>query len=456
MGQFDTGATTAFASGMQLGMQGLNARRQHEMNLQRMALAQQAAQMRMQQMEQQNQFRQQTIDIQNRSQSRLDQQASDREMQTYADQRANTDLFDKLDQRPDPEGNYVGPFDDQHQPPANVPGALGLNRDSFSQASPQTQSQLLAPTLQQQRDLQRLTASGDIKRQAEDFKRQRLHTSIAASSLPDDVKEKLHLKVDGTQGVPMGDVLSPSEWTTMPFRQVLGNTSPETAQFADAYVAATGKFPTQIILKHMETLQHAANPQAQMRMQADMAHRGWLETSREHNDARIALDSFRKENKDALKPPTGTDGKPSPATDPAWATYNAAKQQEKPLKEAAAQAKQKRDEAFRASQQAKDQALGLAAPPPAPRATGQAAQATSGGMSVDAAAAAVAKAHPELDHNNPQHQAIIKAEMQKLMGQQPTGAGDYTPYDDQRADPMDDGDDDTTPDFDLDDEDQYP
>ena len=440
MSQYDTGATTAFASGFGLGMQSLNARRQHEMSLQHLALAQQAAQQRMQQYAQANQYRQQQIGLQNRSQNRLDQQAWDKEQQTYADQRANTDLFDKLDQRPDPEGNYVGPFDSEHPAPPNVAGGLGLDRETFRNASPQTQGQLLAPTLQQQRDLQRLTASGDLKRQAEEMKRNKIHTAIAASSLPVDVKEKLHLKVDGAQGVQMGDVLSPSEWTGMPFRQMLGNTSPETAQFTDAYVAATGKFPTQIILKHMETLQHAANPQAQMRMQADMAHRGWIETSKEHNDARIALNTFRRENKDALTPPTD-----KPNTDPAWATYNAAKQQEKPLKAAAEEAKKRRDEAFKASQQAKDQALGLAQPAtPTGRPPLQSAQnpppATSDiESSVDEAIRQLGPgATPEQ----------VAEHARRLHQQRTQGA---TPYDDTRADPTDDGDD-TEPDFDPDDE----
>lgn len=446
----DNGSVSALASGFQMGMSGLNARRSHQMQLQRLALAQEAAQMRMQQMQQQAQMQEQRMGMQQQGlqirQQGMDlrnQQAFDKQQQTQSDQSANTALFDSLDQQADPR--QTGPFDDQH-PPATMGGKLGIDRDAFSQASPQAQKGILGPTLQQQRDLHRLTASGDIKRQAEEMKRSKIHTAIAASSLPDDVKEKLHLKVDGAQGVPMGETLSPQEWQAMPYRQLLGQSAPEVALFADAHVAATGKFPDQIIAQHMRKLDSAANPEKEMRLQADMAHRGWIQSRGEETDARKELADFDEKHKEYLDPPAkprtvktgktlgmgGTD-----TIDPDWEKYDRIQSERKVLQDAAKAARQKRNDAFKAAQQAKDQALGLSAPPPAARATGQAKQATQ--QNAPAAPAAPAAASSA--------DAAIDALLKEFESQQ----GQPVEHAEPEEDLEDDGDD-TEPDFDLDDD----
>ena len=426
------------AQGFHMGLGLIQAQQARENALARLQMAQDAARQRIAAQQAEQQYRTDSLNMRGRELDFQQGKYLDQQDQIASAQRANLSRFDSLDQQPDPMGNYTGPFDDEHPAPPMVPGALGIDRAAFAGASPSAQNAMLAPSLQQQRDLARQTASANIKRQTEELIRQRKHSAIAASNLPEAVKERLHMRADDVQGIP-SQILSPEEWAAMPYRQTMGTSDPETSALSDAYVAATGKFPEHIILQHLSNLQRAASrPDNSDIAAANAERRDYLDATSEWRIARGTLAAFDKANPEGLYPPTD-----KPATDPAWTAYNKAQQQRRPLQQALDIATREREQARKRSQQSTQQmrTRGTTARPPM-----QAAQ-NPAPADLDAAAQQAIRELPNADEAT-QHKRMLE-----ILGQQqgggPAGTSASNPYDDYRSS-LDDGMDDE-PDDDQDD-----
>lgn len=180
--------------------------------------------------------------------------------------------------------------------------------------------------------------------------------------------------------------------------------------------------------------------------QAELAHKGWIEARAQHIDALRSVNEYRKQHSQELRPPTDSKGNPAPATDPAWAPYNLAQKGLRPLIEQAGQSKRARDEALKASHDAKDRALGIGQPEqqqgPQGSQGGPTQQVTPNPADVEKHRAGASAAMQQIDRQIPQGTPItpellqqIREQMRQSLGGQGAAPDEGSPYDDQRTEP---------------------
>jgi hypothetical protein len=435
-GQFDTGATEAFASGAAIGQHALALRQQHEQAIARLQMAQQQLQNQIAYHAQALGMRQQQIDNSNAyHQARLGQigDASASKQQQYQDaQSANYAALQSLDQQPDDAANMTGPFDDQHPQPSGVMGgALGFDPATMQYADPRAQQIAIQSALSNNRAKRTQDMHDQSARKFADWKYQRTLDAINATPMPEGQRAEARLIAAGVHmrahdSLPM----NADEYTNSPaFHQLDGQ--PEAQQAALDYFNRTGQTPDPKQFMGVKQSQ-PMNPVQQARLQSQAAYQGYTAAKDEHAVAVAARKDFDKTHAAALTPPTDrSTGQPAPATDPRWTAYNAAQQLRKPLLDAEQAARTQRTAAFQAHTQAQQAMLAQAQQPGA--STG-----ASGGMTIDDAAKAVAAQHPEWDHTKPADAMRIKMEMGRLMGggaAGPTTTDSSSPSDNAREEP---------------------
>lgn len=431
MGQFDTGAVGSFASGMGLGLHALGLRQQHEDALARLLLAQQAHQDQQAYQQQMLGQGQQRIAASNRAQDFRQDQANQKTADESDLRGANADVYGQRVLAPQAGQEYMR---GDHSDESFFQTAEGLTsaRDAFAQMPSAAQKPVIQDTLESQRQLARVSQVEDIKRRAAEQIRSMRHAAVAGSSLPDDVKEKLHLKVDGVQ-MPMSasTPLTLSEWQRLPVRTTM---DPVTAQTADQWVATKGQFPPEYMLKPPTTHRSPSTDPGVMGAKASvaMAQDQWRTAYAQHQAAMHELNGFMAmtTNKDALQDTTPEGKAKHEQAAAALSKIQARMQQATQNLTGAAKGLDTAHQAHIQSLHTYGQGAG--AGPTSPR------------MTTDQAVAQAEKMFPNWQ-TNPEDERKLREAAQRLLGNQqaPIPAGNQ--FDDQRdapddsePDPMDD------------------
>jgi hypothetical protein len=235
-GLIDTGFSDALSRGMALGLSSADQQADREMR-RRAMVAQQAQQERQDALARERMGNDRT---------RIGLAAEALRMkagQTRADQRAGLSMFDALDTAPveQPDPHFM-PSSWQDEARAPRSGVLGIARDAFAEASPDTQMNLLAPTLQDMRARKSAELGQNIRRQAAEAKLNQGLMDIESSNLPEPTKEKMRLRLKLGFEASAGDdeSVTLSEWQGLPIRSGM---APEVQSYYDAYVASTGRLP---------------------------------------------------------------------------------------------------------------------------------------------------------------------------------------------------------------------
>lgn len=396
-----------------MGLHAAQLRQQHEMMLAHLQMAQQAMQQHIAFQNQQIQLHQQAIDntqaYRVNRENRLSGAAADKQQQEYGTQQGNADTMAQTTYGPQAGADYMQSGHDPEDFFNAAQGALD-QRNQFAQMPSAAQRPVVTSTLESQRALTKQSQLEDIKRRVGDARRGQQHGSIEASNLPDDVKAKLHMRVDGVP-VPMNSQapLSMNEWQSLPVRQTMDPTMQATA---DQWVATTGKFPPEYMLKPPTTHMNPAHDPGILAAHAGVAQAQdqWKTTYAQHQAAMHELNGYMAQNRSDLADPDSPAGKK--AVQGLEERRNAMKAATDQLT-GAAKLLDIAHQKHIGSLQTYGQQGQPGAAPGAPR---SAAPAPAAPLSDAEAAAQVASQHPDWDPANPAHRIMFNSELAKLKG----------------------------------------
>lgn len=347
MGQFDSGATSALASGLGLGLHALSLRQQHDLALQHLQLAQQQMQRQVQQHQDQVNYQNSELAIRQQGQDRMDQQATDRQSQQTQEAQGDADLYGSMI-APQAGAAYMG---GDHSDESFFDTAQGLTnqRNQVAQASPATRRAMIAQQ------------SGENAKHALTMaKIENVNKAEAQGILHPDRAAKMRLELSTGLKDPADRPhgIKPEDW--LDENNDVRNSLPEQTRTILDMAAQNNTLTEPMVMSAVKPAGGQMNhpnldPDVMKASAAIKASKAQLDASAKAADqAHLALNEFLKSPgvKDTLNAPP--DDKTA-QTDPAWGRFNAATQKASKLRKALADAIQAHDQATSAHLAAHEQ-----------------------------------------------------------------------------------------------------